>query len=67
MIVPKIADSDREERLAFIQEKYKCRVDCDLCGNCKVLRGRDAELVPKITIIISHRPKRTCFKKSEMH
>lgn len=43
MMVPKIDNSDREERLAYVREKYKCRVDCDMCGNCKVLRGRDAE------------------------
>ena len=31
---PSIVDSTREERLAYVQERYTCISDCDLCGIC---------------------------------
>lgn len=40
---PDIIDSTVEERREFIKKKYPCIADCDLCGLCKVFRGRDAE------------------------
>ena len=40
---PEIADSTVEERRAFIKPKYPCIADCDMCGLCKVFRGKDAE------------------------
>lgn len=40
---PDIADSTIEERRAFIKTKYPCIADCDMCGLCKVFRGKDAE------------------------
>jgi len=40
---PEIADSTVEERRAFIKTKYPCIADCDMCGLCKVFRGKDAE------------------------
>lgn len=40
---PEIADSTVEERKAFIKTKYPCIADCDMCGLCKVFRGKDAE------------------------
>ena len=43
MIPPKTDTSTREERLAFVQEAWKCLHDCESCGKCKILRGKDAE------------------------
>jgi hypothetical protein len=40
---PEIAGSNAEERRAFIKTKYPCIADCDMCGLCKVFRGKDAE------------------------
>ena len=40
---PEIANSTNEERRAFIKTKYPCIADCDMCGLCKVFRGKDAE------------------------
>lgn len=40
---PEIAYSTAEERREFIRKKYPCIADCDMCGLCKVFRGRDAE------------------------
>jgi hypothetical protein len=40
---PEIACSTVEERREYIKEKYPCIADCDMCGLCKVFRGRDAE------------------------
>ena len=42
-IAPEIKNSTVEERREFIQKKYPCIADCDMCGLCKVFRGRDAE------------------------
>ena len=40
---PEITYSTAEERREFIRKKYPCIADCDMCGLCKVFRGRDAE------------------------
>ena len=40
---PEIKNSTIEERREFIKKKYPCIADCDMCGLCKVFRGRDAE------------------------
>ena len=37
LIAPDITDSTTEER------KYPCIADCDMCGLCKVFRGKNAE------------------------
>ena len=38
-----IKDTTREERIAFLRERFRCLADCDLCGNCILLHHRDAE------------------------
>ena len=43
LIAPDITDSTTEERRAFIKAKYPCIADCDMCGLCKVFRGKNAE------------------------
>ncbi len=43
LIAPNITDSTAEERRAFIKAKYPCIADCDMCGLCKVFRGKNAE------------------------
>lgn len=40
---PEIANSTVEERMEYIRKRYPCIADCDMCGLCKVFRGRDAE------------------------
>lgn len=40
---PNIDSSSKEERLAYVQEAWKCLQDCDACGKCRILKGRDAE------------------------
>ena len=42
---PEIGSSTQEERKKFIEEKYHCINDCDMCGICKVFRNKDPELV----------------------
>ena len=44
---PEIQNSTREEREAFIREKFKCISDCDSCGIYLVYRGKDPVLVYK--------------------
>ncbi len=47
---PRIDTSTREEpfdsaqdRLAYVREKWECMHNCELCGKCHILKGRDAE------------------------
>lgn len=40
---PEIEDSTVEERRSFIKKRFPCIADCDMCGLCKVFRGKDAE------------------------
>lgn len=40
---PEIAESTEQERRAYIKERFPCIADCDMCGLCKVFRGKDAE------------------------
>ena len=40
---PDINNSSEEERRKYIKDRYPCIADCDMCGLCKVFRGKDAE------------------------
>lgn len=40
---PIIEHSTKEERRAFVVEAWKCLLDCEVCGKCRILKGRDAE------------------------
>lgn len=42
--IPEITESTAEERRVYIKEKFPCIADCDMCGLCKVFRGKDAEV-----------------------
>ncbi|SFK58603.1 hypothetical protein SAMN05216390_1024 [Lachnospiraceae bacterium KH1T2] len=42
-----IGNSTLEERRAYIKERYPCISGCDMCGLCKVFRGKDAETAYK--------------------
>ena len=46
-IAPEIAESTAEERRAYIKQHFPCIADCDMCGLCKVFRGKDAETAYK--------------------
>ena len=43
--VPSIENSTTEERRAFVAEQWRCLHNCELCGKCNILRGRNAELL----------------------
>ena len=40
---PKIDNSTKEERQAYVLEAWICLHDCEACGKCRILKGRDAE------------------------
>lgn len=43
MIAPKIDFSDREERIAFIRERFSCKAPaCRGCGSCNMPDGLSA-------------------------
>ena len=44
MIAPDIRDSSEEDRRKYINDRYPCISDCDICGLCKVFRGKDPEV-----------------------
>ena len=41
---PKIDNSTKEERQAYVIEAWKCLHDCEACGKCRILIGKDAEV-----------------------
>ena len=43
MQAPKIENSTKEERRAYVLDAWKCLNDCEACGKCRILRGRDPE------------------------
>jgi len=43
MNAPEINSSTAEERRAFIKEEFRCKGNCEICGNCAFLRGKEAE------------------------
>lgn len=45
MNAPAIDSSTREERRAYVAEKWRCLHNCEMCGKCSILKGRDAEIV----------------------
>ena len=43
MIAPQIAYSDRDERLEFVVERFKCKAPaCGGCGSCRMPNGKSA-------------------------
>lgn len=44
-MIPDIRSSTREERQAYIYEKFQCIADCENCGLCKIYRGKPLEVV----------------------
>ena len=43
MQTPKIDNSTKEERRAYVLDAWKCLHDCEVCGKCRILKGWDAE------------------------
>ena len=43
MTAPSIESSTREERLDYVLNEWKCLHNCELCGKCHVLKGRNEE------------------------
>ena len=41
---PDIENSSETERRKYIKDRYPCISDCDMCGLCKVFRGKDPEV-----------------------
>ncbi len=45
MLAPDIHNSTAEERREYVREAWKCMANCEICGKCSILKGRDAEEV----------------------
>ncbi len=45
MKAPDIHNSTSEERRDYVREAWKCLANCEICGKCSILKGRDAEEV----------------------
>lgn len=43
MTAPEISASTKEQRLDFIKKEFRCLGNCEICGKCSFLRGREAE------------------------
>ena len=44
-MAPKIENSTKDERRAYVLEAWRCLHDCEAGGKCRALRGVDAELL----------------------
>ena len=44
MQAPEIELSTEDERRKYIKDRFPCIADCDMCGLCKVSRGKDPEM-----------------------
>jgi hypothetical protein len=44
MQAPEIELSTEDERRKYIKDRFPCIADCDMCGLCKVFRGKDPEM-----------------------
>ena len=42
---PRIEESTKEERRAYVARAWQCLHDCEMCGKCRILKGRDAEIL----------------------
>ena len=42
-VSPKIEDSTQEERQAYVINAWRCLHNCEACGKCHILKGKDAE------------------------
>lgn len=43
MTPPPIEQSTQEARRAYVLDAWKCLHDCEACGKCRILKGKDAE------------------------
>lgn len=43
MIPPKIEQSTPDERRAHVLDAWRCLHDCEACGKCRILKGKDPE------------------------
>lgn len=43
MTPPKIEESTAEERKNYVVNAWKCMHDCEACGKCRILKGKDPE------------------------
>ena len=40
MLPPYIETSTSKERLDYVLNEWKCLHNCDMCGKCRILKGR---------------------------
>lgn len=45
MAPPKIESSTQTQRLEYVLDQWRCLHNCDICGKCSILRGREAEVL----------------------
>ena len=43
MAPPKIENSTKEERRAYVLDAWQCLHNCEIGGKCSILKGKDAE------------------------
>ena len=43
MTPPKIDHSTSDERRAYVLHSWRCLHDCEACGKCRILKGKDPE------------------------
>lgn len=44
-MAPDISNSTREEREQFIETLFQCKNNCELCGLCRIFKGKEPAAV----------------------
>lgn len=45
MTPPSIESSTKAERLKYVEHEWRCLSSCEMCGKCRILRGKLATTV----------------------
>ena len=40
-----IEQSSQDERRAYVLNAWRCLHDCEACGKCRILKGKDPEIL----------------------
>ena len=44
-MAPRIEESTPEQRRAYVESEWRCTHNCEWCGKCAILKGRDVEAI----------------------
>ena len=45
VVAPTIDSSTVDERREYVAHQWRCLHNCEMCGKCAILRGKEAEII----------------------